>query len=31
MRNNLNPKIWGPSGWFFIDSIVLSYPDNPTF
>ena len=31
MRNNFNPKIWGPSGWFFIDSIVLSYPDNPTY
>jgi hypothetical protein len=23
---NLNPKVWGPHGWFFIDSIVLSLP-----
>jgi len=29
-RNNLNPQIWGPKGWFFLDSVVLSYPDNPT-
>jgi hypothetical protein len=25
---NLNPNVWGPHGWFFIDSIVLSLPDN---
>jgi hypothetical protein len=24
---NLNPKVWGPHGWFFIDSIVLSLPN----
>jgi hypothetical protein len=23
---NLNPKIWGPHAWFFIDSILLSLP-----
>jgi hypothetical protein len=23
---NLNPKIWGPHAWFFIDSIALSLP-----
>ena len=23
---NLNSKIWGPHGWFFIDSIILSLP-----
>lgn len=24
---NLNPTVWGPRGWFFIDSIVLSLPN----
>jgi hypothetical protein len=24
---NLNPKVWGPHGWFFIDSIMLSLPN----
>lgn len=28
-RINIDPTFWGPKGWFFIDSIVLSYPDNP--
>lgn len=28
---NLNPKIWGPHGWFFIESIVLSLPDKIPF
>jgi hypothetical protein len=30
MRHNLNPEVWGPHAWFFIESSVLSYPDNPT-
>jgi len=30
IRTNLNPDIWGPFGWFFNDSICLSYPENPT-
>ena len=30
MRIDLPSEIWGPSGWFFIDSICLSYPNNPT-
>ena len=30
MRHNLNPEIWGPHAWFFIESSVLSYPDNPS-
>jgi hypothetical protein len=25
-----NPKIWGPHAWFFLHSIALHYPDNPT-
>jgi hypothetical protein len=24
---NLNPKVWGPHAWFFLDSIVLSLPN----
>lgn len=24
---NLNPKIWGPHAWFFIESIAISLPD----
>jgi hypothetical protein len=26
----LDPEIWGPKGWFFLHSITLNYPDNPT-
>ena len=26
----MDPKIWGPPGWFFIHSVTLVYPDNPT-
>jgi len=29
-RHNFNPNIWGPKAWFFLDSIALSYPDNPS-
>ena len=28
---NLNPKVWGPHAWFFIDSIVLSLPNKLTY
>ena len=31
IRIDLDSSIWGPNGWFFIDSICLSYPLNPTF
>lgn len=24
---NLNPKVWGPHTWFFLDSVVLSLPN----
>lgn len=27
---NINPKIWGSSGWEFMHYITLAYPDNPT-
>lgn len=30
IRINLDSNIWGPSGWFFCDSICLSYPNKPT-
>lgn len=26
----MNPTIWGPYGWAFLNSIVLTYPNNPT-
>jgi len=29
-RINFNPNIWGPKAWFFLDTIILSYPENPT-
>lgn len=30
IRTNLDPKIWGSNGWFFIESVCLSYPTEPT-
>ena len=30
MSIDYNPKIWGPKAWFFIETIILSYPNNPT-
>ena len=29
-RENVNPSTWGPPGWIFLDSIIQSYPYNPT-
>jgi len=26
----MDPKWWGPHCWFFIHSVTLGYPDNPT-
>ena len=26
----MNPKIWGPSAWFFLHSVTFRYPDNPS-
>ena len=26
----MDPNIWGPHGWYFLHSITLAYPDNPT-
>jgi hypothetical protein len=30
-RINIDSNIWGPKAWFFIDTIILSYPDNPNY
>jgi hypothetical protein len=30
-RINIDSNIWGPKGWFFLDSVILSYPLNPSF
>ena len=26
----MDPSIWGPHAWFFLHSITLAYPENPT-
>lgn len=26
----MNPDIWGPKAWFFLYSIALAYPENPS-
>ena len=26
---NLDPKIWGPHYWFFLDTIAMTYPNHP--
>jgi hypothetical protein len=26
----MNPKKWGPKAWFFLHSVALNYPLNPT-
>jgi hypothetical protein len=28
--NNINPSIWGPSGWKFLHYITLGFPDKPS-
>jgi hypothetical protein len=30
LKNSIDPKLWGPSGWSFIHYTALGYPDNPT-
>ena len=30
MKINLDPKIWGPKAWFFLESICITYPEFPT-
>jgi len=29
-RKNLNPKVWGPNAWKFIDNVIEGYPSEPT-
>lgn len=29
-RFDYKPSIWGEKGWFFLDTIILSYPNEPT-
>lgn len=31
MRQNFEPTIWGPHAWFFLESIAMAYPTNPTY
>lgn len=30
MRTNLDPKVWGKHGWFFLESVIIGYPEKPT-
>jgi hypothetical protein len=30
MRQSFDPSIWGPHAWFFLETIVMSYPINPS-
>lgn len=30
MKNSIDPKLWGSSGWSFIHYTALGYPENPT-
>ena len=30
IKQNYNPKIWGPHAWKFLHMVALSYPSNPT-
>ena len=29
-ENISNPELWGPPAWYFLDSVILTYPTNPT-
>ena len=31
MRQNFEPKIWGPHAWFFLESVTMAYPTKPSF
>ena len=31
MRQNFEPSIWGPHAWFFLETVAMAYPTNPTF
>ena len=31
MRQNFDPKVWGPKAWFFLESIAMAYPTKPTY
>jgi hypothetical protein len=26
----MDPRVWGPHGWFFIETVILSIPENTT-
>jgi len=31
MRQNFEPKVWGPYAWFFLESIAMGYSTNPSY
>lgn len=30
MRQNFEPKIWGNHAWFFLETVCMAYPTNPS-
>jgi hypothetical protein len=30
-REDIDPKVWGPVAWAFLDSVVLSYPQAASY
>jgi len=31
MRQNFEPKVWGPHAWFFLETIAMGYSTNPSY
>ena len=31
MRQNFEPKIWGPRAWFFLETAAMGYSTDPTY
>jgi len=31
MRQNFEPKVWGPHAWFFLETIAMGYSTDPTY
>ena len=31
MRQNFEPSIWGPRAWFFLETVCMGYPTDPTY
>ena len=31
MRQNFEPKVWGPHAWFFLETVAMGYSTDPTY